>query len=481
MTIHLRAAVLASVALTALASAPAHAGDPLTWEVPADEGSCVRLVTGGPRGCGMVPCNIDPNQPAQVWHVPWQEGGLVRGRPALWPINDHGRDVAPPRGAISMTVMDHTILIVYGPDGRTPVQIGEFLPEAEGNWRTWRPGDPKFDEYMNQLQRGRLIPGPRGTTNGNPVGATYGLGDHCCTNTANAQIDNPYGRGRPARGLNWVGYQMNRCGATPFLRDRLLPGLNSCRARANDCAVRFAPTAARGATCGPDMINNALVFGEGGYNAGSNLTGLLTDDPYVRATGGGAGALWTGTMGVELAYFSNTGEMLLAPRYSPTYHTGRALQTCARGGGRLLVQGGRAAATNPLTIVVAGGVYLNYQAYQYSVAVDELASMNDLSGISEDEFEAMIPYNVVSSAYWRNVGAFYGLCDPLPPPRTTFRGRPRGGGCGGQVAMPNVDPPYEEGAGDDAGGCSTGGAAGGGGGAVVMIVLVAIVRRRRAR
>jgi len=144
----------------------------------------------------------------------------------------------------------------------------------------------------------------------------------------------------------------------------------------------------------------------------------------------------------------------------------------------LLVHGGRACASNPLTYVVAAGAYLDYQGYQYSCAVDDLCSMNDLSGIYEDEFEAMIPYNVISGAYWRNVGAYWGLCDPLPPPRTVIRGRPRGAGCRGDVRAQSVDPPYEEG--EDRGGCAT---AAGGGSTVFALsaVLVAIGVRRWRR
>lgn len=474
------AASIAAVAVAVPTRARAGDIDPLTWQVPADEGSCVRLCTGGPRGCGMVPSNIPPGQQAQVWHVPWQEGGLIGVRPGLWPINNHGTDVPRPPGAWPMTVMDHTILIVYGPDGRTPVLIGEFLPEAEGNWQTHRPGSQKFNEYMAQMNRGTLIPGPRGTTNGNPVGATYGLGDHCCTNTANAQINNPVGPGRPARGLNMLGYQLNRCGVTPFIRDNL----GRCRDTYNYCNYRFGPGINTIGRCAPDVVNDGLTMGGAGWNLGSNGVGMFTDDPWMRDAGGVAGAGWFGTIGVEGAVYRNTGQLLLPARYSPTYWTGRGLQTtgqfgmrCASGGGRLLVQGGRAAATNPLTIVVAGGVYLNYEANNYRCAVNDLCAMDDLSGVSQDEFDAMIPYNVISGAYWQNVGAFYGLCDPLPPPRTTFRGRPAQCGAG-NVRANNVDPPFE----DDADlGCALTGASRGAGWLVLVGLGALIARRRRAR
>jgi MYXO-CTERM domain-containing protein len=458
-----------SLVAAALAIAStAHAGDPLNLQVGADEGQCVKLVTGGPRGCGQVPSGIPAGLPAQVWHVPWQEGGWAPGGKFLWPINNHGHPVARPEGAIPLTVMDHSILIVYGPDGKTPIMIGEFLPEAEGNWGVRRPGGRKFGEYILQLRMGKLAPGPIGTTNGNPVGATYGLGDNSCTNTANAQLSNITGGGRPGRGLNWLGYQSNRLGVTPFIRDNWGRGCDAARY----CNYRFGPTIASAGPAVPDMVNNGMAMGQGGFQFGSNLTGMLTDDPLARDVGGGAGAAWFGTIGVEYAYFTNTGGQLLLPaRFSPVYYTGRGVQLCA--------QGGRALATNPLTAVAAGGIYLNYEANNYRLAVNDLTAMDDLSGISEDEFDAMIPYNIISGAYWRNVGSYYGLCDPLPPPRTVMRGRPRRLACGaGDVRNPNVDPPYEEG--DEGGGCSAAGA-GGSGMALGLLGLAFATRRRRAR
>jgi len=453
---------LVLAALTVASSA--HAGDPLKIEVGADEGACVKLVTGGPRGCGTVPSGIAPGQPAQVWHVPWQHAGLNPGEPGkwLWPINNHGHPVKPPPGAVAFTVMDHSILIVYSADGKIPVLIGEFLPEAEGNWQVHKPGSKKWKEYFKQMRAGTLVPGPRGTTNGNPVGAKYGLGDNSCTNTANAQINNPVG-GTPGRGLNRLGYESNRWGVTPLVRDTWGRGADAFRYY----GVRFGPTLSQVGPAAPDMINNGMMMGEGGFRFGSGLTGLITDDPLARDIGGGTGAAWFGTVGVETAFYSNTGQLLLPARFSPSFYTGRGLQVCANGG--------RALATNPLTAVAAGGIYLNYEANNYRLAVNDLTSMDDLSGISEDEFDAMIPYNVVSAAYWRNVGAYWGLCDPLPPPRTVIRGRPRRQACAGDVRNPNVDPPYEDSA---AGGCAAGG--GGLGGASVVLLGLAL-RRRRAR
>jgi hypothetical protein len=465
-----RRVVLGAAVLVLATAAPAYAGDPLIWEVGADEGACVKVVTGGPRGCGTVPSGIAPGQPAQVWHVPWQQAGISPDGKFLWPINNHGRPVKPPAGAVPFTVMDHSILIVYGPDGKSPVLIGEFLPEAEGNWQVHKPGSKKWKEYFKQMRAGTLVPGPRGTTNGNPVGAKYGLGDNSCTNTANAQISNASG-GRPGRGLNWIGYQSNRFGVTPFLRDNL----GRCNDAARSCVVRFGPTVGRMGPAAPDMINNGMMMGEGGWRFGSGVTGLVTDDPLARDIGGGAGAAWFGTIGVETAFYSNTGQLLLPARYSPSFHTSRALQVCGRGG--------RALATNPLTAVAAGGIYLNYEANNYRVAVNELVAMDDLSGISEDEFEAMIPYNIISGAYWQNVGAYYGLCDPLPPPRTMIRGRTRGMACGGNVQAPNVDPPYEAGEDSTSAGCAT--SPGGDLRSAAVLALVAMVpllrRRRQAR
>jgi hypothetical protein len=464
--------LLAGVALVSslvVATAPAHAGDPLGLEVGADEGACVKLVTGGPRGCGTVPSGIAPGQPAQVWHVPWQHAGLNPNDPSkfLWPINNHGRPVKPPPGAVAFTVMDHSILIVYGPDGKTPVMIGEFLPEAEGNWQVHTRGSKKWNEYFKQMRAGTLAPGTRGTTNGSPVGATYGLGDNSCTNTANAQLSNRTG-GSPGRGLNWIGYQSNRLGVTPFVRDNW----GRCSDAMNYCNARCGRQVALAGQCAPDVINNGMMMGEGGWQLGQGVTGLVTDDPTLRNIGGGTGAAWFGTVGVEVAVYQNTGQLLLPARLSPSFHTARALQVCGNGG--------RALATNPLTAVAAGGIYLNYEANNYRVAVNELVAMDDLSGISEDEFEAMIPYNVISGAYWRNVGSFYGLCAPLPPPRTVMRGRPRGLACGGNVQAPNVDPPYEETDEDpDLGGCATTASGGLGSGAVLVAVAIIALRRRR--
>ncbi len=467
--------LLAGVALL-VTTATAHAGDPLRLEVGADEGACVKLVTGGPRGCGMVPSGIPAGMPAQVWHVPWQHAGFNPNDPAkfLWPINNHGRPVKPPPGAVAFTVMDHSILIVYGPDGKTPVMIGEFLPEAEGNWQVHTRGSKKWNEYFKQMRAGTLAPGPRGTTNGNPVGATYGLGDHSCTNTANGQISNRTGGGPPGRGLNWIGYQSNRLGVTPFVRDNW----GRCSDAVNYCNARCGRQIGLAGQCGPDVINNGMMMGEGGFRLGHGVTGLVTDDPLLRDIGGGTGAAWFGTVGVEVAVYQNTGQLLLPARFSPSFHTARALQVCGNGG--------RALATNPLTAVAAGGIYLNYEANNYRLAVNDLVAMDDLSGISEDEFEAMIPYNVISGAYWRNVGAFYGLCDPLPPPRTTMRGRPHRLACAGNVQAPNVDPPYEEGddgddggEGADAAGCAASGGLGSGA-AFAGLGLLALRRRRRA-
>lgn len=456
------------VALVVATAATAHAGDPLKIEVGADEGACVKLVTGGPRGCGTVPSGIPAGQPAQVWHVPWQHAGINPGEPSkwLWPINNHGRPVKPPPGAVAFTVMDHSILIVYGPDGKTPVMIGEFLPEAEGNWQVHTRGSKKWNEYFKQMRAGTLVPGPKGTTNGNPVGATYGLGDNSCTNTANAQINNPTG-GRPGRGLNWVGYQSNRWGVTPFVRDNL----GRCSDALNYCNARCGRQVALAGQCAPDVINNGMMMGEGGWQFGRGATGLFTDDPLARDIGGGTGAAWFGTIGVETAVYQNTGQLLLPARFSPSFYTGRALTACGNGG--------RALATNPLTAVAAGGIYLNYEANNYRLAVNDLVAMDDLSGISEDEFDAMIPYNIVSSAYWRNVGAYYGLCDPLPPPRTVIRGRPRRLACGGNVQAPNVDPAYE--GADSSGGCTASPRGNLGGGALVSALAIAALLHRRRR
>lgn len=458
-----RAARLVAVAGVITSAATAHAGDPLKIEVGADEGQCVKLVTGGPRGCGTVPSGIPAGLPAQVWHVPWQEAGISPDGRFLWPINNHGRKVKPPPGAVAFTVMDHSILIVYREDGKIPILIGEFLPEAEGNWQVHRPGSKKWNEYFKQMRAGTLVPGTKGITNGNPVGAVYGLGDNSCTNTANAQISNRTG-GPPGRGLNWLGYQSNRLRLTPFLRDNL----GRCSDAVNYCNARCGRQFALAGQCAPDAINNGMMMGEGGWQLGRGVTGLVTDDPLARDIGGGAGAAWFGTVGVEVAVYQNTGQLLLPARFSPSVYTGRALTACGNGG--------RALATNPLTLVAAEGLYLDYQAYQYKLAVDDLVAMDDLSGISEDEFDAMIPYNIVSSAYWQNVGAYYGLCDPLPPPRTLIRGRPRGAACAGNVQAARVDPPYQE----AAGGCAAS-PGGGPGGVALSLLALAVLRRRASR
>jgi hypothetical protein len=249
--------------------------------------------------------------------------------------------------------------------------------------------------------------------------------------------------------------------------------------RARFCMPRISPNlalnAGRVGGCAPDVINNGMLGYHCGSQFGGGLVGTVTDDPTLVGAGQFAGGTWGAGCLAEGAFTQGTG-VYLAPRYSPLYQTSR----CVSGGGRLVAQGGRVVVSNPVIGVAAAGVYLDYQGYQYKCAVDDLCSTNDLTGLSDDEFDAMIPYNLGSGSYWRNVGSYYGVCDPLPPPRMVFRGRPSGAGCRGDVRAPSVDPPYE-GAEASAGGCATGRAGGGLAFALGSIAVALTVRAHRRR
>lgn len=229
--------------------------------------------------------------------------------------------------------------------------------------------------------------------------------------------------------------------------------------------------------CAPDMINNGIQGFDCGSRLGGGTMSLFTNDPYLIEGAGYAGGAWGAGLMAETAFTMGTGTYLPAA-YSPLYYTGTGASYLGRGGMWI------ARGAGPYALPAAGAGYLLYTANDYRNAVNDLTSMDNIDATPE-EFEAMIPYNVTSSAYWRNVCAFYGLCDPLPPPRTVIRGRPRGARCGGNVAPPNVDPPYEEGAEgeDDLGGCSVGRGrdAGAGAGAGLLLALGVVAARVRRR
>jgi hypothetical protein len=225
-----RSAFLAIVfALLALVSdvRPTLAGETITnpanIQIPADQGGMVRLVSGGPRGFGTRPHGLPAGAPAQVFHTEWQKFGWNPEKPwglSLWVVNEHGVPKASPAGSIPISVMDHSIVIVFEEDGKTPKLIAEMLPEAEKNWNVHEPGSDKFKEYTKALEEGKLIEGKRGTIAGETrVGNVYGLGDHCCTNDANRIIADPSGPGVRARGLNRIGYYMERLRVTAAIRN----------------------------------------------------------------------------------------------------------------------------------------------------------------------------------------------------------------------------------------------------------------------
>ncbi|MEP7119934.1 MAG: hypothetical protein ABJE95_03445 [Byssovorax sp.] len=224
--------VAMALALLALVSdvRPTLAGEgvtnPTRIQIPADQGGLVRLVSGGPGGFGTQPHGLPAGAPAQVFHTKWQMAGLNSAKywlPGLWLVRDHGVPVATPSGSVPLLAMDHSIVVVFEEDGKTPRLIAEMLPEAEGSWNVHEPESEKFKFWAKELQitgEEKMIEGKRGTINGEArVGKVYGLGDHCCTNDANRVISGPRGPGVNARGLNYIGFALDRWGVTAALVD----------------------------------------------------------------------------------------------------------------------------------------------------------------------------------------------------------------------------------------------------------------------
>jgi hypothetical protein len=246
--------------------------NPARCLIPADEGGFVRLVTGGPLGFGTQPHGLPIGAPARVFHVPWQEGGVIGGTLtgplALWPVNNHGVSIPRPAGAQPWTVMDHTIVVVYEGDAvlplyrkmkgnDTPLLIAEMLPEGEGNWNVHERGSPKFEQYMEEMKAGKLVAGKSGHVRPVEVGRVYGLGDHSCIMEAENVVGWGYGPGARARGLSKVGLYMKKTGTTAVIRNSLQAAHGGLRVMGTAGTVMTVADAAARGPAAPMLLGPA--------------------------------------------------------------------------------------------------------------------------------------------------------------------------------------------------------------------------------